>query len=99
MARCGAADAAINPQSFIPVAVIEPTQTWVMSSATTPAATHLLTAYGVVKTSGYWKVDISDTSNTRLAVVAYSPMSGQQGPEHFVVKFTATNLQGDAVAS
>lgn len=99
VARCSVADRAINPQSFIPVDVIEPTQSWVMSSATTPAATNLATAYGVVKTSGYWKVDTSDTSNTRLVVVGYSPMSGQQGPEHFVVKFTAANLQGDAVAS
>jgi len=99
VARCSVADRAINPQSLIPVDVIEPTQSWTMSSATTPADTHLMTAYGVVKTSGYWKVDTTDTSNTRLVVTGYSPRAGQQGPEHFVVKFTAANLQGDAVAS
>lgn len=99
VARCSVADRAINPGSLIPVDIIEPSQVWQMSSATTPADSHLTDGYGIVQTSGYWKVDTSDTSNIRVYVIGYSPRSGQQGPEFFTVKFNAANLQGDAIAS
>ena len=99
VAQCGAADRALYTGSRIPILIIEPAQLWAMSSATTPAESHLTDGYGIVKTSGYWKVDTSDTSNIRVHVVDYAPKSGEQGQEMFYVKFPATNLQLDAIAS
>lgn len=80
----------------IPVFVLSPEDILFMASATTPVfATHATTAYGVEKTT-YWRVDTSDTSNTRVVVVDVSNSPQQEG---FYVKFLAANLQLDAVAS
>ena len=98
-ARCSVADRAINPQSLIPVDIIEPGQVWLMGSATTPSDATLARSYGIVQTSGKWLVDTTDTSNTRVTTIGYSPRTGQVGPEHYAVKFLAANLQGDGVAS
>lgn len=101
IAMTGSADAsALLPSAQIPVAILTPDIVCIMSSATTPALANLFTAYGLVRTSaGLWRIDTSDTSNTRISVVDYSPHTGVFGQEAWMVKFTAANLQGDAVAS
>lgn len=80
----------------IPVALLSPTAIVFMASATTPVfATHVGTAYGLVKSTN-WLVDISETSTTSVVVVdvAVSPQ-----PEGFYVRFSADHLQFDAIAS
>lgn len=101
IAMTGTADAAaLLPSAQVPVAILSPDIACLMSSATTPALAHLFTAYGIVRTSaGIWRVDVSDTSATRIVPYNFSPKPGVQGQEGWMVKFTAANLQGDAVAS
>lgn len=80
----------------IPVFVLTPEDEIWMGSSTTPVfATHVTVAYGIVKSTN-WLVDVSDTSNTRVVVVGVSNTPQQEG---FYVRFTAANLQLDAVAS
>lgn len=78
----------------IPVAILSPDTVVGMSSSTTPAQAHLFNAYGVEKTGTNWRVDISDTSNTRLTVVGIDIANGI-----FYVRFLAANLNGDSIAS
>lgn len=99
IAGCSVADAAMNAGSRVPVAILEPGQVWFMGSSTTPSDATLARSYGIVQTSNYWLVDTSDTSNTRVTTIGYSPRSGQIGAEGYFVKFLATSLQGDGVAS
>lgn len=101
IAMTGTADAAaLLPSAQVPVAVLDSDVICMMSSATTPAAANMLTAYGIVRTSaGLWRIDTSDTSNTRVVPVDYSPKTGVFGQEAWKVRFLAANLQGDAVAS
>lgn len=100
VARCSVADAlALNASGLVPVDILEPDQVWHMGSATTPSDATLLRSYGIVQTSGVWLVDTSDTSNTRVTTIGYSPRTGQQGPQFYAVKFNGANLQGDGVAS
>ena len=80
----------------IPVALLRSDTKVFMSSTTTPAASHIGTAYGVAVVSGAWQVDIGDTSNTRVVVVDIFNTPQQEG---FLVQFLAANLQFDAVAS
>lgn len=80
----------------LPVFVLTPADTAFMASATTPVfATHVATAYGVVKSTN-WLVDISDTTNTRVTPIDVSNSPQQEG---FYVRFSAANLQLDAIAS
>jgi hypothetical protein len=66
-----------------------------MCSATTPAETHVGVAYGIARlSSGNWAVDTGDTSATRLIVYRVDIATGA-----FFVRFTAANLQLDAIAS
>ncbi len=101
IALTGTADAsALLPSAQIPVAILTPDIICMMSSATAPAAANMLTAYGIVRTSaGLWRIDTTDTSNTRIVPVDYSPKTGVFGQEAWKVRFLAANLQGDAVAS
>lgn len=99
VSQCDAADRAIYNSSRIPVQIITPEQVWAMGSATAPGETVLMDGYGVVKTSGFWLVDTSDTSNIRVFVIDYSPKTGEQGKELYFVRFPATNLQADGIAS
>lgn len=101
VAMTGTADAAaLLPSAQVPVAILTPDIACLMSSATTPTLAALFVAYGIVRTSaGLWRIDTSDTSNTRVVPYNYSPKSGVFGQEAWMVKFTAANLQGDAVAS
>lgn len=101
IAMTGSADASsLHPQSLIPVAVLTADVLCVFSSATTPTLAAMLTAYGLVRTSaGLWRIDTSDTSNTRIDTVDYTPKSGVYGQEAWLARFKAANLQGDAVAS
>ena len=80
----------------IPVALLTPTTKVFMSSSSTPALSNVGVAYGVASNSGVWRVDTSDTSNTRLVVVDIFNTPQQEG---FLVQFLAANLQFDAVAS
>lgn len=80
----------------IPVFVLTPNDTIWMGSATTPVfATHVTTAYGIVKSTN-WLVDTSDTSNTRVVPIDVSNSPQQEG---FYVRFLAASLQLDAIAS
>lgn len=84
----------ISEQGKVPIYLLDQNTTVAMSSATTPANTHIGNNYGVVESGGVWKVDTSDTTNTRLVVVDID-----SGNEIFYVRFLAANLQFDAVAS
>lgn len=80
----------------IPVALLSSAAVVFMASSTTPVfATHVGNAYGVEKTTN-WRVDIGDTSATRVDVVDISISPQQEG---FFVRFKAANLQFDAIAS
>lgn len=80
----------------IPVFVLTPNDTVFISSSTTPVfATHVGTAYGIVKSTN-WLADISDTTNTRLVIIDVSNSPQQEG---FYARFLAANLQLDAIAS
>ena len=80
----------------IPVFVLTPNDTIWMGSSTTPVfATHVGTAYGIVKSTN-WLVDISDTGNTRVVPIDVSNTPQQEG---YYVRFLAANLQLDAIAS
>lgn len=92
IALSSAANKTLYANSEIPVAVLTPEVLCVMSSSTTPTASHPSTQYGIVK-STYWKVDTSDTTNDRVVIVDFSPHSGNQGQEWFIVKFIADYLQ------
>lgn len=77
------------------VAVLSPDTVVAMCSATTPSLAHVTRAYGVAKlSSGNWAVDTGDTSNTRVTVIRVDIANGI-----FYVRFSAANLQLDAVAS
>ena len=89
-----AASAAAALYGRLPVAVLTPDVLVGMSSSTTPAATHVGNVYGVEKTGNNWRVDIGDTSNTRVVVVKIDIANGI-----FFVRLLAANLQFDAIAS
>lgn len=89
----------IYPGSAIPVAILSPDTQLIMASATTPGQAHLLRLYGIEKTGNNWRVDTTDTGATRVTVLDYSPHSGDQGQEWFVVRFLAAQLQGDSIVS
>jgi hypothetical protein len=74
----------------IPVALIGEGVEVFMSSATTPAATHIGNQYGLVNTSGTWQVNISDTTNIRIIVVDIYNTPQQEG---FLVRFDPKYLQ------
>ena len=92
IALCSAANKTLYANSEIPVACLTPEVLCVMSSSTTPTASHPGVVYGIVK-STYWKVDTSDTTNERIAVVDFSPHTGNAGQEWFIVKFLGDYLQ------
>lgn len=94
-----AAVKSVYPGSAIPIAILNPDCLVAMASATTPAQAHLLRLYGIEKTGNNWRVDTTDTGNTRVTVIDYSPHSGDQGQEWFIVRFLAANLQGDSIVS
>jgi len=89
----------IFPNSRIPIAILTPKDKVVMSSSTTPGEAHLTRLYGVEKTGTNWRVDISDTTATRVTVVDYSPHAGDAGQEWFVVRFLAAQLQADSIVT
>jgi hypothetical protein len=79
----------------IPVFVISPNDVIVMGSSTTPVfATHVGTAYGIVKSTN-WLVDVSEVAATRIIPVEVSVAN----PERWFVRFNATCLQFDQIAS
>ena len=87
----------LTPNGKIPIRILKPGAIVRMCSATTPAETHVLvlTGYGVARlTSGNWALDISDTANARCQVVRVDIPNGS-----FYVRFWATNLQADTIAS
>lgn len=92
IALSSAANKTLFPNSEINVACLTPECMCVMSSSTTPTASHPTVQYGIVK-STYWKVDTSDTTNDRVVVVDFSPHTGNAGQEWYVVKFIADYLQ------
>lgn len=85
----------LTPNGKVPFRALKPNALVALCSATTPAETHVGTAYGVVKlSSGNWAVDTSDTTNTRVVVKRVDITNGI-----FFVSFLAANLQFDAIAS
>ncbi len=80
----------------IPVFVPTPTDLVFVASATTPVfATHVKTAYGVVKSTN-WLLDISETSATVFEVVDVSVSPQQEG---FYCRFLASRLEISGIAS
>ena len=80
----------------IPVFVLTPNDTIFMGSSTTPVfATHVGTAYGVVKSTN-WLVDTTEVATPCLVVIGVSNTPQQEG---YYVRFTADRLQLDAIAS
>lgn len=96
----GLAAGAVNNSKWlyegkIPVAVLTPSIILAMCSATTPAASHLTDAYGIVElASGAWAVDVGETVNTRVVVHDIDAVNGI-----FYVSPLAANLQGDSILS
>lgn len=81
--------------SKMPVIILDHNVVVGMCSDTTPADSHLMDQYGVVKlASGNWAVDTTDTTNKVVQVVKVDIAAGI-----FYVKFLAAVLTGDAVAS
>lgn len=81
----------------VPIRVLTENATVIMGSDTVPVeATHLNVAYGIVRdgTTGFWKVDTSDTTNTRVTVVRLNVAEGL-----WYVKFLAANLADSGIVS
>lgn len=103
-ARSSAADAISGAHGGtagrIDVEIIEPSQCWMMGSATTPADSHLTDLVDVVNTSNVWLVDTAGSGAPKVQIIDYSPKSGQLGKECFFVKWSANGaLQGDGITS
>jgi len=82
----------------VPVLCLRPSTVIGMASATTPAEAHVLVAgggYGMVvsATSGYWLVDISETTAKNLSVVRVDIPNGV-----FYVQFHGDHLQLESAA-
>ena len=106
--RCGADPATImgisevdssksyTPGGRVPLRLLSPLVTVAMSSTTTPVeATHVGQVYGISRNAaGFWQVDTSDTTNTRVVIVRVDT-----NPEVWYAQFLATNLGWDAIAS
>ena len=75
----------------VPVYVLDPDVMVGMSSSTTPAESQVMDVFGVEKT-GFWRVDISDTTATRVQIAQIDILNGI-----FYVRFSATNLQLDQI--
>lgn len=87
----------LTPNGKIPIRVLTENATVIMGSDTVPVeATHLNVAYGIVRdgTTGFWKVDTSDTTNTRVTVVRLNVDEGL-----WYVKFLAANLADSGIVS
>lgn len=83
----------IYKDSKMPIIMLDPNVVVAMCSATTPADSHLMDQYGVVKlASGNWAVDVAEVAAPRVQVVRVDAAAGI-----FYVKFLAANLQGDAI--
>lgn len=89
-----AAAGSIYGGTNIPVFVIDPEDVIVMASATTPVyATHVNTAYGLVKSTN-WLIDVSEVTTTSVKAINVSIT-----PERWFVRFDAAKLQFDQIAS
>lgn len=87
----------ITPNGKIPIRVLSEKATLIMGSDTVPVeATHLNQAYGIVRdaTTGFWKVDVSDTTNTRVVVVRLNIAEGL-----WYVRFLGANLADSGIVS
>lgn len=86
----------LSPTGRIPLRILSPFALIAMSSTTTPVeATHVGQVYGIARNaSGFWQVDVADTTNTRVVVVRVDT-----NPEIWYVNFLAANLGWDAIAS
>lgn len=73
---------------------IRPGELYVAKSNTTTDQAHVGLNYGVVNDSSVWKVDISETVNTRVFIHALDPRDavGTSGGRYWV-EFRAANLQ------
>ena len=88
-----AASKTIDPSGKIPVHVLNENDVIGLSSATTPAETHVGEDYGLVySTEGWPKVDTTDTTNVRVLVIRVDIANGI-----FYCRFLATNLQFNAI--
>lgn len=82
--------------SMIPVFMVTPADTFFVASSTTPVqATHVGTAYGVVKSTN-WLLDISETSATIFEVYDVSVSPQQEG---FICRALASRLTVSSIAS
>ena len=78
----------------VPYRALQTTDVLAMCSTSTPTAANVGVAYGIVNTGGVWKVDFTDTSNTRVFVLDFD-----SGTETVYVRPMAANLQFDGIAS
>lgn len=75
--------------------VITPGSVWVAKSNTTTAQTHVGGTYGVVLSSNIWYVDISETGNTRVNIIALDPRDAvATSGGRYILMFKSGNIQG-----
>lgn len=92
IALSDAAAKTIYANGKIPVMVLDPTMVVGLSSATTPTEAVVLdVGFGIEKT-GFWRIDITDTTATRVQVLEVDIPNGI-----FYCRFGATWLQGDQI--
>lgn len=87
----------LTPNGKVPVRTLTSEITLLMCSDTVPVeATHLNVAYGIVRDSGtgIWKIDVSDTTNTRVVVVRLNVAEGL-----WYVKLLSANLANSGIVS
>lgn len=86
---------ALTPDGKVPYRILSSGTVVAMCGTSDPTdSTAVGTAYGVVNANGVWKVDLTDTSNTRVLVIGVDTVN-----LIYFVRFLAANLQFDAVAS
>jgi hypothetical protein len=85
----------LTPNNKIPLRTLSPRCGVRMCSSTTLSEANVGVAYGIVRdANGFWAVDTTDTSNTRVFVYRVDT-----GANAAFVRFVAANLQFDAIAS
>ncbi len=86
----GASDGTYSTEVYM----LDPDSLYIGKSNTTTALTQVGVAYGVVLSGTEWLVDISDTQNTRVRVIALDPRDvvGLSGGRYYV-RFVQGNIQ------
>ena len=85
----------LTPDGKIPYRFLTPNTVVAMCGTSDPTdQSNVGVVYGVANASSVWQVDLTDTSNTRVLVVAVDTVN-----KIFFVRFLPANLQFDATLS